>query len=163
MISALTVQPSIHPDALPFSSLLFFPSLSHSFLDERQTLLQQTIDLTQTTFGISRDDIGAFVGPYIDNAILPGDPFMSLDQIGVGELIKTAIERARSVDPLMVFGICGEHGGDPRSVDFFHRAGLDYVSCSPFRIPIARVAAAQAELKNPRRDGEESVGTAPSA
>jgi pyruvate,orthophosphate dikinase len=105
-----------------------------------------TNDLTQTTFGISRDDAATFLSTYTARGILPVDPFVSLDQQGVGELIKIGVERGRKVRPKLKVGICGEHGGDPASVAFCHQAKLDYVSCSPFRVPIARLAAAQAAL-----------------
>jgi pyruvate, orthophosphate dikinase len=105
-----------------------------------------TNDLTQMTFGYSRDDAASFLPAYIEAGILPEDPFASLDQAGVGELVALATERGRSANPRLKVGICGEHGGDPRSIEFFHRAGLDYVSCSPFRVPIARLAAARAAL-----------------
>ncbi|NBU27227.1 MAG: pyruvate, phosphate dikinase, partial [Caulobacteraceae bacterium] len=107
-----------------------------------------TNDLTQTTFGISRDDAGKFLNDYIDKGIFDKDPFVSLDQEGVGDLIRIATERGRAVRPDVKLGICGEHGGDPASIDFCERVGLDYVSCSPFRVPIARLAAAQAALAN---------------
>ena len=103
------------------------------------------------TYGYSRDDSGAFIKHYVENGILPCDPFQSLDQTAVGELIKIAVERGRKTRPGMKIGICGEHGGDPDSVDFCHRAGLTYVSCSPFRVPIAILAAAQAQIRNPRK------------
>ena len=103
-----------------------------------------TNDLTQMTFGFSRDDIGGFVPDYLKQGILPGDPFQSIDQIGVGELIKIAIERGRKTRKDLEIGICGEHGGEPASVIFCHKVGMNYVSCSPFRVPIARLAAAQA-------------------
>ncbi len=105
-----------------------------------------TNDLTQTTFGISRDDAASFLGIYTSKGILPTDPFISLDREGVGELIRVATERGRAVREKLKLGICGEHGGDPLSVAFCHEVGLDYVSCSPFRVPIARLAAAQAAL-----------------
>jgi pyruvate,orthophosphate dikinase len=105
-----------------------------------------TNDLTQTTFGISRDDAASFLGIYTARGILPVDPFVSIDQRGVGELVKIGVERGRKVRPKLKVGICGEHGGDPASVAFCHEAKLDYVSCSPFRVPIARLAAAQAAL-----------------
>jgi len=105
-----------------------------------------TNDLTQTTFGISRDDSGRFLKAYMDKGIYDKDPFVSLDQEGVGELIAMAAERGRSVRPQVKLGICGEHGGDPASIAFCEKLGLDYVSCSPFRVPIARLAAAQAAL-----------------
>jgi len=105
-----------------------------------------TNDLTQTTFGISRDDAASFLGIYTARGILPADPFVTIDQQGVGELVKIGVERGRKVRPKLKVGICGEHGGDPASVAFCHEAKLDYVSCSPFRVPIARLAAAQAAL-----------------
>jgi len=105
-----------------------------------------TNDLTQTTFGISRDDAASFLGIYTARGILPVDPFVSIDTQGVGELVKIGVERGRKVRPKLKVGICGEHGGDPASVAFCHEAKLDYVSCSPFRVPIARLAAAQAAL-----------------
>jgi pyruvate,orthophosphate dikinase len=103
-----------------------------------------TNDLTQTTFGISRDDAGKFLGAYIDKGIFDKDPFVSLDQEGVGDLIRIAAERGRAARPGVKLGICGEHGGDPASIQFCESVGLDYVSCSPYRVPIARLAAAQA-------------------
>jgi len=105
-----------------------------------------TNDLTQTAFGISRDDAASFLSIYTAKGILPADPFVSLDRDGVGELIRIATERGRKVRRNLKLGICGEHGGDPASVAFCHEIGLDYVSCSPFRVPIARLAAAQAAL-----------------
>ncbi|SJZ36734.1 pyruvate phosphate dikinase [Trichlorobacter thiogenes] len=105
-----------------------------------------TNDLTQTTFGLSRDDAGRFLPFYVDAGILPEDPFVSLDQNGVGQLVKMGCEKGRSTRPNIKLGICGEHGGDPESVIFCHKIGLDYVSCSPFRVPIARLAAAHAAL-----------------
>ena len=105
-----------------------------------------TNDLTQTTFGISRDDSGKFLNDYIDNKIFDIDPFVSIDD-GVGDLIKIATKKGRKINKKIKLGICGEHGGDPKSIDFCARAGLDYVSCSPYRVPIARLAAAQAQLK----------------
>ena len=110
-----------------------------------------TNDLTQMTFGYSRDDAGRFLDAYLQANVLPADPFQSLDQEGVGQLVELGTKLGRTTRPDLKVGVCGEHGGDPDSVDFFHRAGLDYVSCSPFRVPIARLAAAQAELRNPRR------------
>ncbi|HAY08222.1 MAG TPA: pyruvate, phosphate dikinase, partial [Hyphomonas sp.] len=106
-----------------------------------------TNDLTQTTLGISRDDAGKFLQAYSEKGIYEKDPFVTLDQDGVGELVKIAAERGKRTRPSIKLGICGEHGGDPASVEFCHRAGLDYVSCSPYRVPIARLAAAQAALK----------------
>jgi len=106
-----------------------------------------TNDLTQTTFGISRDDAALFLNTYVEKGVFAGDPFVSIDQSGVGELVKIGTERGRAVRPKLKIGICGEHGGDPASVSFCDEVGLDYVSCSPFRVPIARLAAAQAALK----------------
>ncbi|RZN14566.1 MAG: pyruvate, phosphate dikinase [Methanosarcinales archaeon] len=106
-----------------------------------------TNDLTQTTFGLSRDDAGKFLPEYIDKGILPCDPFVTIDQGGVGALMEIAIEKGKKTNPDIKLGICGEHGGDPASIEFADRIGLDYVSCSPFRIPIARIAAAHATLK----------------
>ena len=105
-----------------------------------------TNDLTQTALGISRDDAASFLGPYTAKGILPADPFVTLDQEGVGELVQIAAERGRKTRANIKLGICGEHGGDPASIAFCERTGLDYVSCSPFRVPIARLAAAQAAL-----------------
>jgi len=107
-----------------------------------------TNDLTQTTFGLSRDDAGKFLPNYVNIDILPKDPFESLDQAGVGQLVEMGTQRGRSVNPKLKVGICGEHGGEPESVEFCHRTGLNYVSCSPFRVPIARLAAARAALKD---------------
>jgi len=106
-----------------------------------------TNDLTQTTWGISRDDVGKFMGEYLSKGILERDPSDTIDRRGVGELMKIGIAHARSVKPDMDIGICGEHGGEPASVEFCHQIGLNYVSCSPFRVPIARLAAAQAVVK----------------
>jgi len=98
-------------------------------------------------FGFSRDDIGGFVPDYLEKEILPKDPFQTIDQGGIGQLIQIGIERGRSTKPGLKIGICGEHGGDPASVEFCYKAGMNYVSCSPFRVPIAILAAAQAEVK----------------
>ncbi|MYB42829.1 MAG: pyruvate, phosphate dikinase, partial [Chloroflexi bacterium] len=105
-----------------------------------------TNDLTQTTFGLSRDDAGRFLTDYLDTQVLSVDPFVEIDTEGVGGLVRIAAERGRGAKPGLKLGICGEHGGDPASVGFFHRTGLDYVSCSPYRVPIARLAAAQAAV-----------------
>ena len=107
-----------------------------------------TNDLTQMTFGYSRDDAGKFIKEYREKGILEFDPFKTLDQRGVGKLVKTAVELGRKTRPDIRLGICGEHGGDPASIDFCHRVGLDYVSSSPYRVPIARLAAAQAAIRN---------------
>ena len=108
-----------------------------------------TNDLTQMTYGYSRDDAeGKFLLKYVEEGILPQNPFQSLDQKGVGRLVSICVEEGKAANPGLEIGICGEHGGDPASIDFCHRAGLDYVSCSPYRIPIARLAAAQATINN---------------
>ena len=107
-----------------------------------------TNDLTQMTFGFSRDDAGKFLPAYYDNKIYESDPFARLDQVGVGKLVDMACKLGRATRSDIHLGICGEHGGDPSSVEFCHRVGLDYVSCSPFRVPIARLAAAQAAIKD---------------
>jgi pyruvate,orthophosphate dikinase len=105
-----------------------------------------TNDLTQTTYGISRDDAASFLSTYVAKGILEIDPFISVDRDGVGELVKIGVQRGRKTRPNLKVGICGEHGGDPASVAFCHEIGLNYVSCSPYRVPIARLAAAQAAL-----------------
>ena len=106
-----------------------------------------TNDLTQMTFGFSRDDAGKFLGAYYEKKIYEQDPFARLDQVGVGQLVKMAAEKGKATRPNIKLGICGEHGGDPSSVEFCHNIGLTYVSCSPYRVPIARLAAAQAAIK----------------
>jgi len=111
-----------------------------------------TNDLTQTTFGISRDDSGRFLGAYVDKGIFEKDPFVTLDQEGVGDLIRLAVERGRGARGDLKLGICGEHGGDPASIDFCEKQGLDYVSCSAYRVPIARLAAAQAAIGEREKD-----------
>jgi pyruvate,orthophosphate dikinase len=103
------------------------------------------------TYGFSRDDAGKFLEDYYGKKVFESDPFAKLDQKGVGELMRMAIEKGRSANPTIKLGICGEHGGEPSSVEFCYQLGLDYVSCSPFRVPIARLAAAQASIKNPRK------------
>ena len=107
-----------------------------------------TNDLTQTTFGLSRDDATTILSDYTRKSILDVDPFVSLDQKGVGALVDMAVHSGRSAREGMKMGICGEHGGDPASIEFFEKVGLDYVSCSPFRVPVARLAAAQAHIKH---------------
>ena len=107
-----------------------------------------TNDLTQMTFGFSRDDAGRFLKIYLENKLLPYDPFVSIDEIGVGKLMEMAVNLGRKTRKGLKVGICGEQGGDPQSVRFCHRIGLNYVSCSPFRVPIARLAAAQAALED---------------
>jgi pyruvate,orthophosphate dikinase len=116
-----------------------------------------TNDLTQMGFGFSRDDIGGFLPYYLAKKILPEDPFQTLDQDGIGQLVAMGVERGRKTRPDLKCGICGEHGGDPNSVKFCHRVGLDYVSCSPFRVPIARLAAAQAAIETPRKAGKKAA------
>jgi pyruvate,orthophosphate dikinase len=111
-----------------------------------------TNDLTQTAFGMSRDDSGRFLPFYVEKGILPSDPFQSIDRKGVGALIEIATMRGRRTKPDLKLGICGEHGGDPSSVEFCHIAGLNYVSCSPYRVPIARLSAAHAALGEQERD-----------
>ena len=111
-----------------------------------------TNDLTQTTFGISRDDVGTVLNAYVEKEIYSVDPFVTIDREGVGRLMKIAIQEGRATKPMLKLGICGEHGGDPNSVEFCDAIGLDYVSCSPYRLPIARLAAAQAVLKQRRSE-----------
>ena len=111
-----------------------------------------TNDLTQMTFGFSRDDAGKFLPAYYANKIYESDPFSRLDTVGVGKLMKMAVELGRATRPELHCGICGEHGGDPSSIEFCHEIGLDYVSCSPFRVPIARLAAAQAAIKQSKEN-----------
>lgn len=113
-----------------------------------------TNDLTQTTLGLSRDDSGRFLATYVNDGILESDPFASIDQKGVGKLVEMAVQLGRKARPGMKMGVCGEHGGDPSSIEFFHNVGLDYVSCSPFRVPIARLASAQAAIKSNMTRGE---------
>ncbi len=118
-----------------------------------------TNDLTQMTYGYSRDDVGRFLPQYIESKVLDHDPFQRIDEEGVGQLVRLACERGRGARPGLHLGICGEHGGDPRSIDFFERAGLDYVSCSPYRVPIARLAAAQASLARQARAEAAEAGS----
>ncbi|MCW2972583.1 MAG: pyruvate phosphate dikinase, partial [Thermoleophilia bacterium] len=117
-----------------------------------------TNDLTQMTYGFSRDDAGMFLPVYLQRGILPADPFQTIDTNGVGGLMATAVERGRATRPELKLGVCGEHGGDPASIEFCHSLGLDYVSCSPYRVPIARLAAAQAAI----RAADEAHGSGPS-
>ena len=121
---------------------------ANEIAEEAQFFSFGTNDLTQTTFGFSRDDVGGFLPIYLANDILPNDPFQSIDQVGVGGLVAMGVEKGRATKPDLKIGVCGEHGGDPQSIDFFHRTGLNYVSCSPYRVPIARLAAAQAAVRN---------------
>ncbi|MCK4966079.1 pyruvate, phosphate dikinase, partial [bacterium] len=116
-----------------------------------------TNDLTQTAFGLSRDDAGKFLPFYKDSGILPADPFMSVDIDGVGQLMEIGVEKGRKTRSDIIIGICGEHGGDPASVIFCHELGLNYVSCSPYRVPIARLAAAHAALADKK---QETIGEA---
>ena len=106
-----------------------------------------TNDLTQTTYGISRDDLSSFLPNYLEQKIFDYDPFISLDEKGVGELIKIAVARGKEVNPNLKLGVCGEHAGNPKSIEFFNKIGIHYISCSPYRIPIARMAAAKAKVK----------------
>lgn len=110
-----------------------------------------TNDLTQMTFGFSRDDAGKFLNSYYDKKIYEFDPFQRIDQTGVGKLVEMAVKLGKQTRPDIKLGICGEHGGDPSSIEFCHNVGLNYVSCSPFRVPVARLAAAQAQIKSPRK------------
>jgi len=121
---------------------------SDEIAEEAEFFSFGTNDLTQMTFGFSRDDSDKFLKPYVAQKILPGDPFESIDQSGVGKLMQISVELAKKVRPNIKLGICGEHGGEPASVAFCHQIGLNYVSCSPYRVPIARLAAAQANLKD---------------
>ena len=124
--------------------------LADEIAEEAEFFSFGTNDLTQMTFGFSRDDAGKFLPSYYDNKIFEEDPFKTLDQNGVGKLVANAVKLGRGTRPDLHVGVCGETGGDPKSIEFYHKAGLDYVSCSPFRVPVARLAAAQANLKNPR-------------
>ena len=121
--------------------------IADSLAEEAEFFSFGTNDLTQLTYGFSRDDASKFLNDYFDKKIFEQDPFQSIDEEGVGELIKSAVYLGRKTRPNISLGICGEHGGDPKSVDFCHRVGLDYVSCSPYRVPIARLAAAQAKIR----------------
>ena len=119
-----------------------------------------TNDLTQTTYGISRDDAASFLGTYVAKGILEIDPFISVDRDGVGELVKIGVDRGRKTRPDIKVGICGEHGGDPASVAFCHEIGLDYVSCSPYRVPVARLVAGQAAVREKLGLGKGVASTA---
>ena len=121
--------------------------LANEIAEEAEFFSFGTNDLTQMTFGFSRDDAGKFLGDYYKNKIYESDPFARLDQKGVGQLVQMAAEKGRGTRPDIKLGICGEHGGDPSSIEFCHKVGLTYVSCSPYRVPIARLAAAQAAIK----------------
>ena len=122
--------------------------IADSLAEEAEFFSFGTNDLTQLTYGFSRDDASKFLNDYFDKKIFEQDPFQSIDEEGVGELVKSAVYLGRKTRPNISLGICGEHGGDPKSIDFCHRVGLDYVSCSPYRVPIARIAAAQAAIRN---------------
>ena len=124
--------------------------LANEIAEEAEFFSFGTNDLTQMTFGFSRDDAGKFLDSYYQAKIYESDPFARLDQNGVGKLVQMAAENGRKARPEIKLGICGEHGGDPSSVEFCHNIGLNYVSCSPFRVPIARLAAAQAALNFPK-------------
>ena len=121
--------------------------IADSLAEEAEFFSFGTNDLTQLTYGFSRDDASKFLNDYFDKKIFEQDPFQSIDEEGVGELVKSAVYLGRKTRPNISLGICGEHGGDPKSIDFCHRVGLDYVSCSPYRVPIARLAAAQAKIR----------------
>jgi pyruvate,orthophosphate dikinase len=122
-----------------------------------------TNDLTQTALGISRDDMGNFLMPYVENEVFKKNPFATLDASGVGQLVEIAVKKGRATRPDIKLGICGEHGGDPDSVKFFHKAGLAYVSCSPYRVPVARLAAAQAAIEEKRAAGPVKAAPAKKA
>ena len=126
---------------------------AHEIAEIAEFFSYGTNDLTQTTFGLSRDDAGKFLIPYLEMEILEKDPFEQLDRDGVGQLVEIGIKKGRSTKQDLKVGICGEHGGDPSSIEFCHLVGMDYVSCSPYRVPIARLAAAQAVLKE-RQSGK---------
>jgi pyruvate,orthophosphate dikinase len=125
--------------------------LSHKIAQYADFYSFGTNDLTQMTFGFSRDDIASFLPAYLSQNLLDVDPFKSVDEEGVGILIDTAVTKGRGVKPNLKCGICGEQGGDPTTIDFCYRVGLNYVSCSPYRVPIARLAGAQAVLKNAKK------------
>ncbi|HDL17313.1 MAG TPA: pyruvate, phosphate dikinase, partial [Rhizobiales bacterium] len=120
---------------------------AHEIAREAEFFSFGTNDLTQTTYGLSRDDSASFLGAYTARGIFEVDPFVSIDRLGVGELVEIGVRRGRETRPDIKLGICGEHAGDPESIDFCEQAGLDYISCSPFRLPVARLAAAQAVLR----------------
>jgi pyruvate,orthophosphate dikinase len=122
-----------------------------------------TNDLTQMTYGYSRDDASRFLPHYIESGVLKHDPFQSIDEEGVGQLVRMSCERGRSTSEHLHLGVCGEHGGDPESIDFFERVGLDYVSCSPYRVPIARLAAARASLRHRANAAPDAIEAKPKA
>ena len=125
--------------------------LADEIAEEAEFFSFGTNDLTQMTFGFSRDDAAKFLPDYYEHKIFEEDPFKTLDQHGVGKLVQMAVKGGRSTNAHLHIGVCGETGGEPNSIEFYHKAGLDYVSCSPFRVPVARLAAAQAAIKNPRK------------
>jgi len=144
------------PVPFTFGTMIELPRaaiLAGELAEEAQFFSFGTNDMTQATMGLSRDDAGKFLPAYVESGILPRDPFVSLDQEGVGALVEMAATRGRKARPTLKLGICGEHGGDPASIGFFHRVGLDYVSCSPFRVPVARLAAAQSSLRSRGQNG----------
>ena len=144
-ILTLSAQPAQSP--APYVPKPLAPSL-RTQAETAQFFSFGTNDLTQTALGISRDDMGSFLNAYTENEIFKRNPFATLDQTGVGQLMEIAIAKGRATRPGIKLGICGEHGGDPESVKFCHRIGLSYVSCSPFRVPVARLAAAQAAIQD---------------
>jgi pyruvate,orthophosphate dikinase len=159
-VHQLEIVQRVYKDVLASTGLRKIPHLTGTMIEIPRAALRAgeiakvaeffsfgTNDLTQMGFGFSRDDIGGFLGEYLEGEILPNDPFQTIDQSGIGELIHIGIERGRAARANLKIGICGEHGGDPESVRFCHRAGMDYVSCSPYRVPIARLAAAQAVIE----------------
>jgi pyruvate,orthophosphate dikinase len=144
------------PVTFSFGTMIELPRaalLAGQLAQEAEFFSFGTNDLTQATMGLSRDDAGKFLPAYVEAGILPKDPFVSIDQEGVGALVEMAAERGRRARPKLKLGVCGEHGGDAASIGFFQRVGLDYVSCSPFRVPIARLAAAQAALRARGQNG----------
>jgi pyruvate,orthophosphate dikinase len=149
-IGAEVLPKAKKPIKVMFGTMIELPRaalMAHELAKTAQFFSFGTNDLTQTTMGLSRDDAGRFLPAYVDQAIFPKDPFQSLDQEGVGQLVQMACEKGRATRADIKLGICGEHGGDPASIEFCHKVGLAYVSCSPFRVPIARLAAAHAALK----------------
>ena len=134
-------------NSLPLETLASATETADEIAEHADFFSFGTNDLTQTTYGFSRDDAGKFIGTYLEKALMTHDPAEQIDQNGVGRLMRLAVQGGRGTKPDLEIGICGEHGGNPESVEFCHKIGLDYVSCSPFRVPIARLAAAQAQIK----------------